>query len=454
MRFLIDVVDLNSTLHSKYSRVLRMLVEEAEARGGIAVEITASSDMIMRAGKAQDRRWDFRVQPRKSFGLPWVRALQFIAGLIVLTLTGAEKCQNLRRTLVWYFAYSIETFSPALRKRFAACLDINADMQSRILFRHWLAERGIDFGDEIAQPTPKDVTRAIQPGKDDILILAGLSWRYDMSALKSLKARHKFKIVCLIYDLLPLQYPSILRPDEYRLYKAFLSSVQEIADLIAVANEDTAKCLQSIKARSGNNAHVETISLGKAALEKNVGLLTSRLLSEGLDRKPFLLCVSPFKKRKHLLWLYALCTKLREDQTDFPILVIAGQNPSPEIVMDIIGDPRWATNAIFIDTPTDDELSWLYSNTLLLLYPSFEGGTGLAVMEALKFGCPCITSDASSLREINGTSIKYLPRDETLWSNEILRIISSVEDRQPLEHKSALPSESDLLGQIVKALFE
>lgn len=50
----------------------------------------------------------------------------------------------------------------------------------------------------------------------------------------------------------------------------------------------------------------------------------------------------------------------------------------------------------------DEELPRLYSNALMFIYPSLYEGFGLPVLEAMKCGCPVITSNISSLPEVIG----------------------------------------------------
>ena len=66
----------------------------------------------------------------------------------------------------------------------------------------------------------------------------------------------------------------------------------------------------------------------------------------------------------------------------------------------------------------DEELPVLYSNALMFIYPSLYEGFGLPVLEAMKCGCPVITSDVSSLPEVIGNAgIQINPKnDEELIS--------------------------------------
>ena len=50
----------------------------------------------------------------------------------------------------------------------------------------------------------------------------------------------------------------------------------------------------------------------------------------------------------------------------------------------------------------DSELPEYYSNALMFIFPSLYEGFGLPVLEAMKCGCPVISSDRSSLPEVLG----------------------------------------------------
>lgn len=61
----------------------------------------------------------------------------------------------------------------------------------------------------------------------------------------------------------------------------------------------------------------------------------------------------------------------------------------------------------------DEELPKLYSNALMFIYPSLYEGFGLPVLEAMKCGCPVITSNLSSLPEVIAqTGIQINPTND------------------------------------------
>lgn len=66
----------------------------------------------------------------------------------------------------------------------------------------------------------------------------------------------------------------------------------------------------------------------------------------------------------------------------------------------------------------DEDLPKLYSNAMMFIYPSLYEGFGLPVLEAMKCGCPVITSNCSSLPEVIGDAgIQIDPNDDEALIN-------------------------------------
>src|SRR2546430_274101 len=62
----------------------------------------------------------------------------------------------------------------------------------------------------------------------------------------------------------------------------------------------------------------------------------------------------------------------------------------------------------FLDFVSDEDLPSLYANALCYVLPSLYEGFGLPVLEAMKYKCPVITSDVSSLPEAGGDAVLYV----------------------------------------------
>lgn len=72
---------------------------------------------------------------------------------------------------------------------------------------------------------------------------------------------------------------------------------------------------------------------------------------------------------------------------------------------------------------TDEELAYLYSHALCLVYPSLYEGFGLPILEAFMCQCPVVLSDSSSLPEVAGDAALYIePHDINMLAENVLRL--------------------------------
>ena len=62
----------------------------------------------------------------------------------------------------------------------------------------------------------------------------------------------------------------------------------------------------------------------------------------------------------------------------------------------------------FLDFVPDEDLTLFYKHALFFILPSLYEGFGLPVLEAMKWGCPVITSKVSSLPEAGGDAAIYV----------------------------------------------
>lgn len=82
------------------------------------------------------------------------------------------------------------------------------------------------------------------------------------------------------------------------------------------------------------------------------------------------------------------------------------------------------------------DLYALYKSAYALIYPSLYEGFGLPVVEALSVGCPVITSDRGSLKEIIGTACLIVdPESDTSICAALQKIVDSDRLRKELIHR-------------------
>lgn len=129
-------------------------------------------------------------------------------------------------------------------------------------------------------------------------------------------------------------------------------------------------------------------------------------------------------------YVFSLCTLGKRKNVIFAIrnfIKFIEKNKINDLVL-VLGGSNWKTFETELDRTLkqydkskiiltgyvkDEDLPGLYSNALMFVYPSLYEGFGLPVLEAMKCGCPVITSNTSSLPEVIGNAgIKINPESD------------------------------------------
>jgi glycosyltransferase involved in cell wall biosynthesis len=80
-------------------------------------------------------------------------------------------------------------------------------------------------------------------------------------------------------------------------------------------------------------------------------------------------------------------------------------------------------NIIFTDFLPDSQRDWLYANTSAYVFPSLMEGFGLPGLEAMGYGAPVVSSNATCLPEVYGDAAYYFNPNNT---DDMARAIDEV----------------------------
>lgn len=78
---------------------------------------------------------------------------------------------------------------------------------------------------------------------------------------------------------------------------------------------------------------------------------------------------------------------------------------------------------------SDTQLTALYRRAEALLFPSLYEGFGLPPIEAMRQGCPVISSDGGSLPEVVGGGGQVLPLETAAWVASVETLLSDSDQR-------------------------
>src|SRR3989344_1739014 len=148
----------------------------------------------------------------------------------------------------------------------------------------------------------------------------------------------------------------------------------------------------------------------------------SKLLKEkfGIE-KDFILFVGTLQPRKNLERLIEAFSLVKNKNLD---LVIVGKRGW--MFEEILEAPKKygvSGRVKFLDSVSDEELPNLYRNALCFILPSLYEGFGLPILEAMKYGCPVLASNVSSLPEAGGDAALYFDPENT---GDIARSLESI----------------------------
>lgn len=169
----------------------------------------------------------------------------------------------------------------------------------------------------------------------------------------------------------------------------------------------------------------------------------SKLPADGLPGNYFL-HVGTLEKRKNLM---ALCRAFVGFQKTLPsseykLLLVGGPSPSELLdtsqeLADYINKKNLKDQILLKGYVPDEELPAYYENCDAYVFPSHDEGFGLPLVEAMRFGKPCIISNNGSLPEIAAdATLIWKDGDPDTLAAQMMEVVTSAELRKVLSEKA------------------
>lgn len=106
-------------------------------------------------------------------------------------------------------------------------------------------------------------------------------------------------------------------------------------------------------------------------------------------------------------------------------LVLVGKKNASALTNEAYFNDKKYTNIHFTGFVDDAQLSWLYSNAQAYVFPSLMEGFGLPGLEAMGYGTPVVSSNATCLPEVYGQAAHYFnPTDTSDMAEAIDQVLS------------------------------
>jgi glycosyltransferase involved in cell wall biosynthesis len=232
-----------------------------------------------------------------------------------------------------------------------------------------------------------------------------------------LKARGRAHFVCLVHDLIPIEFPEYAKPGQARHHLRRIETAARHADAVIVNSAVTRDALQPHLEQAGRAPPVLVAPFG-------ADLPPARNGGAAPIERPYFVYVSTIEARKNHLLLLNLWRRLALDLgAGAPLLVLVGQRGwETENVVDMLERcPALRGLVIEHNTLADAALVPLLTGARAMLLPSFAEGFGFPLVEALQLGVPALCSDIPALRETGGAVPEFLdPLDGPGWRRAVL----------------------------------
>ena len=231
-------------------------------------------------------------------------------------------------------------------------------------------------------------------------------------ALARIKRRTAARFVCLIHDLIPIEYPEHVEAGDDALHRRRIETVEELADAVIVNSEGTKDALTRHLADGRRAMPVLVAPLG-------IDLALVPAVERRPPEQPYFIFVATIESRKnHLLLLQVWERLAAELGAAAPRLVLIGRRgwQHERVIERIAASDTLRPLVDEHNTLPDIAVARLLAGATAAVYPSFAEGYGLPVAEALALGVPVICSDLAELREVGRQVPEYLDAgDEDAW---------------------------------------
>lgn len=263
----------------------------------------------------------------------------------------------------------------------------------------------------------------------------------DGSMAGLMPAKIRRKTVATVHDFIPLLQTKGQLPGRVGLAGRFLvhRTLQSLKQVAGVA-ADSAHTADDLLRFTGRNDSIVTPIPVRP-------LPSTDEASRSTLPTPFLLHAgnnADYKNRRGVLAIF----KQVQDIPDLH-LVMAGPPPSRELKK----AAESLSRVRFEVSPTDARLAALYRHAFAFLFPSLYEGFGMPVLEAMRFGCPVVCSNAASLPEIAGNAaLLAAPMDTGRLADHCRRLWHDKALRADMIQRGNIHSEAFTLDRLTVSL--
>lgn len=233
--------------------------------------------------------------------------------------------------------------------------------------------------------------------------------RMRRSWLFPILKRRGIKIVTQLYDLIPIQHPQYCHENTVLNFMVYTGANIKYADLIITSAQATVKQLDILTDKLGaerKNSVVVPLGCDFNAENGHVPHPADDVRN-AVGAGKYVLMVGTIEPRKnHKIVLDALDSGM--GGTDMNVIFAGriGWNVD-ELEKRIRTHHLNGKKLFYFDSASDDDIDYLYKNAFAVVFPTYNEGFGLPVIEAFQRNTPVFASDIEVLHEVAGDFADY-----------------------------------------------
>lgn len=230
-----------------------------------------------------------------------------------------------------------------------------------------------------------------------------------------------------LHDASFLRFPETLEPKNLAYLRKCMEHTLRRADKILTISDTIAGELREAYGLPADR--FRTTLLGPPPQLQIPDETEAEAALDALDlKRPFLLHVGTLEPRKNHAFLFKVFDALDRFDGDLVLCGMEGWRVDP--ILRALEASKRRDRVRRLHYVTDTQLAVLYSRAEALLFPSLYEGYGLPPVEAMRQGCPVVSSDGGSLPEVVGEGGAVLPLDVDAWVAAVERLLSDGAERR------------------------
>ena len=119
---------------------------------------------------------------------------------------------------------------------------------------------------------------------------------------------------------------------------------------------------------------------------------------------PYLLFVGTVEKRKNVDRIIAAFDSIAPSYPDLRLVIAGGKGYAADLMLSKVGESAARERIIYRGFVSNEDLIGLYGHARCVVYPSLYEGFGIPILEAMRMGCPVVTSNCGAMQEVSGAA--------------------------------------------------